>query len=155
MLHRDRPPYSYRADPSVPQFDDSYPLTVMDGDCALCTFGARLIARFDRRQEFRICTAQSKLGNALLRHYGFDPDDPESWLFIDNGQAHTSLDGMIAASRRIGGIGWLLQPLLLLPRGWQDRLYRFIATNRIRWFGRTDMCAVPDLKLRARLLPDD
>lgn len=154
MNHRSSA-HSYRDDPDVPDFNDTRPLTVMDGNCALCTFGARMISRFDRQCEFQICTSQSKLGNALLRHYGFDPDDPESWVFLDNGIAHTSLDGFIAAGRRVGNIGWLLQPLWLIPRELRDRLYAFIARNRIRWFGRTDMCAVPDARLRARLMPDD
>lgn len=40
-----REPYSYRRDACVPAFDDSGPITVMDGHCALCSAGARLIAR--------------------------------------------------------------------------------------------------------------
>lgn len=147
-----QPPYSYRADPAVPAFDDNGPLAVMDGECALCTMGARLIARFDRAGTIRICRSQSPLGAALLRHYGLDPGDPESWLFIADGQAHTSLDGMIRAGRHVGGAGLLLQPLRLLPRVAQDWLYRRVARNRYRLFGRTDMCAVPDPALRARLI---
>lgn len=147
-----RDPYSYRGDSAVPAFDDGGPVTVMDGTCALCTRGARLIARFDKAAEFRICRSQSSLGAALLRHYGLDSDDPESWLYLADGRAYTSLDGMIRAGARVGGVGWLLQPLRLLPRPVQDWLYRRIARNRYRLFGRTDMCAVPDPALRARLM---
>lgn len=59
---------------------------------------------------------------------------------------------MIRAGARVGGAGWLLQPLRLLPRPVQDWLYRLIARHRYRLFGRTDMCAVPDPALRARLM---
>ena len=148
----DRAAWSYRDDAAVPAFDDAGPVTVMDGECALCSFGARLIARFDRREEFRICRVQTPLGRALLRHYGLDPDDPESWLFIEEGRAYTSLDGMIRAGRRVGGVGWLLQPLRLIPRGVQDRLYVRLARARYRLFGRAEMCALPDPRLRARLM---
>ena len=145
-------PYSYRSDPTVPDFEDDGPITVMDGECALCSVGARLIARFDRREEFRICRVQTPLGHALMRHYGLDPADPESWLYLEEGKAFTSLDGMIRAGRRVGGIGWLLQPLRLIPRGVQDWLYGHLARNRYRLFGRTDICALPDPGLRARLM---
>ncbi len=145
-------PWSYRHDPSVPAFDDSGPVTFMDGECVLCTAGARLIARFDRTAAFRICPVQSPTGRAVLRHYGLEPDDPDSWLYLADGRAHTSLDGMIRAGARIGGPGWLLQPLRLLPRPAQDWLYRRIARNRYRLFGRTSMCSVPDPRLRARLI---
>jgi len=145
-------PYSYRADPAVPAFDDSHPVTVMDGECALCSAGARLIARFDKAVEFRICRSQTRLGQTLLLHYGLSPNDPESWLYIVDGRAYTSLDGMIRAGSRVGGPGRLLQPLRLLPRPLQDWLYRRLARNRYRLFGRTDMCSIRDPALRARLM---
>ena len=150
LLSRER--YSYRNDPAVPAFDDTGPVTVMDGHCVLCSAGARLIARFDKAGEFQICRIQTPLGEALLRHYGLSPDDPESWLFLLDGQAFTSLDGMIRAGRRAGGLGLILQPLRLLPRPFQDWLYLRLARNRYRLFGRTDMCEIPDPALRARLM---
>jgi DCC1-like thiol-disulfide oxidoreductase len=64
IVRRER--YSYRHDPSVPEFDDSGPITFMDGDCTLCSTGARLIARLDRCREFRICPVQTPLGKAVL-----------------------------------------------------------------------------------------
>jgi predicted DCC family thiol-disulfide oxidoreductase YuxK len=59
---------------------------------------------------------------------------------------------MILAGARLGGPGWVLQPLRLLPRPAQDWLYRRLARNRYRLFGRTDICALPDPELRARLI---
>ncbi|MCY0152146.1 saccharopine dehydrogenase NADP-binding domain-containing protein [Hoeflea alexandrii] len=81
----------------MPSFDDHGLATVMDGECVLCSVGARLIARFDKAGEFRICRSQTPLGRALLHHYGLSADDPESWLYIADGQAFTSLDAMIRA----------------------------------------------------------
>ena len=34
-------PYSYRADTSVPAFDDSEPLLIFDGHCVLCASGVQ------------------------------------------------------------------------------------------------------------------
>ena len=144
--------YSYRNDPAVPAFDDNGPRVFMDGTCVLCTAGARLIARFDRANEFRIIRIQSDTGQAVLKHYGLDPDDPESWLYVADGRAYTSLDGIIRAGARCGGPGWLLQVLRVLPRPVQDWLYRRVARNRYRIFGQTDMCETPDPSLRARLV---
>jgi len=152
MFTETKTQHSYRTDPDVPPFDDSHPITVMDGECALCTVGARLIARFDKSGEFKICRAQTTLGQSLLRHYGLSPSDPESWLYIVDGRVFTSLEAMIRAGRRVGGLGWLLQPLRFMPRVLQDYLYRKLARNRYRLFGRTNMCSIPDPALRARLM---
>ncbi len=148
----ERPPYSYRDDPAIPDFDDGGPVVVMDGNCMLCSQGARIISRLDRKSAFRICPIQTPLGGALLAHYGLEPGDPESWLFLDEGRAHASLQAITGVGQRLGGIGRLLAPLTILPRPVQDWLYRRIAHNRYRLFGRSDMCAMPDPALQARLM---
>ncbi len=145
-------PYSYRADQTVPGFNDAGPVVVMDGSCALCTATARWIARRDWNGAFRIARAQGEVGGPLLRHYGLDPADPDSWLYIETGQVYTSLDAVLRIGARLGGIGWLLQPLRVLPTPAGHWLYRCVARNRYRVFGRTDMCAVPDPALRYRLI---
>ncbi|MGB0410271.1 MAG: thiol-disulfide oxidoreductase DCC family protein, partial [Pikeienuella sp.] len=135
--------HSYRADPAVPSFDESRALVVMDAECALCCRGARLIAQADKAHEFQITTAQSPLGRALLVHYGLNPDDPESWLYLTDGRAFHSLDAIIRVGKRLGGPMRLWSVFAPIPRGMQDWLYRRMARNRYR-FGRGDMCALPD-----------
>lgn len=150
--HPDRQPYSYRDDPAVPSFDDSGPVVFLDGDCALCSASARLIAKYDRSGNIRLCPIQSVTGGAVLRHYGLDPADPESWLYLEDGRAYGRLDAVIRVSRRIGGPGWLVQPLRLLPRCLRDRVYKLVARNRYRLFGHADLCSLPDEGLRRRLM---
>lgn len=147
-----REAYSYKADPAVPTFDDSGPITFMDGECVLCTTGARLISRYDRAKKFKICRVQSPIGKAVLGHYGLDADDPESWLLLVDGNAYTSIDAMIRTGAMVGGVGWILQCLRPIPRPIQDWLYRRLARNRYRLWGRIDLCAIPDPCLHARLL---
>lgn len=144
--------FSYRDDDAVPAFPDDGPVVFIDGSCGLCSRSARLIARHDRKGEFRICPTQSPTGRAVLQHYGLDADDPESWLYLVDGAAFGSLDAVIRAGARLGGVGWLLQAFRPLPRRVQDWLYRRIARNRYRLFGRTDICAAPDQALRERLI---
>jgi predicted DCC family thiol-disulfide oxidoreductase YuxK len=144
--------YSYREDGGVPGFDDRGPIVFMDGECALCTGAARVIARLDKRGEFRICPIQSDLGRAVLLHYGLDAGNPESWLYLADGNAFASLDAVIETGVRLGGLGRLLRAFAVLPRPVRDWLYRRIARNRYAIFGRTRMCAVPDAALKRRLL---
>lgn len=149
----DRPAHSYRDDPTVPAFPDSGPVYFVDGECALCSRWARLIVRLDHSGEARICAVQSPIGRAVLTHYGLDPDDPASWLYLEGGRAYGSMEGIAAAGRRLGGWFGRVTPVLTLPpKPVQDWLYARIARNRYRVLGRTDLCALPDPALRARLL---
>ncbi len=147
-----RPPYSFRDDPDVPAFDATVPVAVMDAECAICSWGARMIHRLDRSGTVRICPVQTPLGGALMRHYGLDPADPASWLFIDAGVAHVDFDAVIHAGRRFGGVGHLTAGLRILPKPVRDWLYRRLARNRYAVFGRGDMCALPDPAFRRRLM---
>lgn len=147
----ERTAYSYREDAAVPRFDDGGPVAVMDGDCALCSWGARTIARLDRDESFRICPVQSGPGDALVRHYGLDPGDPETWLFLEHGRAWTGMEAIIRIGERLGGAGRVATAMRVFPRPIREWLYRRIARNRHR-FGRSDMCAIPDERLRRRLM---
>lgn len=144
--------YSYRLDEDVPHFSDEGPCTVMDARCSLCAKGARWIAYNDHQTQFKIIPLQSDLGRALMIHYGVDPDDPLSWLFLDKGRAYTSVDAIIRVGQRLGGIWSGLVILRVLPRFIQDTLYGFIARNRYRFFGQTDLCSLPDEQLQKRLM---
>jgi predicted DCC family thiol-disulfide oxidoreductase YuxK len=148
---RPREPYAYREDPAVPAFDDGGPVAVMDAACALCSWGARLIARLDGSERFRVCPIQSPVGTALARHFGLEPGDPETWLFLDRGEAVSGMEAIIRVGERLGGIGRVASLLRVVPRGAREWLYRRVARNRYR-FGRADMCALPDERLRRRLL---
>lgn len=152
MKPLDSPAFGWRADPHVPDFDDSFPLAVMDGDCALCCRGARMIHRADKSGEIRIAAAGSPLGRALMTHFGMNPDDPESWLFLEDGRAWTGFDGMARVGARCGGPLALIRLLTIPPRPVCDWLYACIARNRIAVFGRAELCAVPDPAFRARII---
>jgi predicted DCC family thiol-disulfide oxidoreductase YuxK len=123
----------------------------MDGECALCASGARAIARFDRARRFRIGRTGSPLGAALVRHFGLDPADPETWLYLEDGRAWSGMEAIIRIGARLGGPGRLLGIMRACPRPAREWLYRRIAHNRYR-FGHADLCAIPDPELRSRLL---
>jgi predicted DCC family thiol-disulfide oxidoreductase YuxK len=144
--------HSYRQDPLVPDFDDRQTIAVMDAECAVCSWGARMIHRLDRSGTVRICPAQSPLGAALLRHYGLSPADPSSWLFLDQGVAHVDFEAVLHAGQRLGGWARLTGVLRAVPRPLRTWLYQRLARNRYALFGRADMCALPDPAFLRRLI---
>lgn len=131
---------------------DLPPIAVMDGECTLCSFGARLVHWLDRSQDIRICQIQTELGQKLLQEHGLDPIDPESWLFIEDGIASRDFDALIRVGERSGGKGNILRLLRVIPKPMRDRLYLWIARNRYRLFGRKQMCEIPDPALQRRMI---
>lgn len=130
----------------------SHPIAVMDGTCALCCFGARMIHRLDRSGDIRICPIQTDRGRQLLIDNNLDPDDPATWLFIEDGVVWTDFEALIRVGERSGRFGRVLSVLRIVPKPLRGWMYERIARNRYALFGRGDMCAIPDAALRARLI---
>jgi predicted DCC family thiol-disulfide oxidoreductase YuxK len=131
----------------------THPIAVMDGTCALCGFGARMVHRLDRLGDIRIAPIQGDTGAALMREHGLDPLDPDTWLFIEeDGTVSRDLDALIRLGRRTGGFGWLLLWLKVFPKAVRDWMYARVARNRYAMFGRAEMCDIPNDALKARLL---
>jgi predicted DCC family thiol-disulfide oxidoreductase YuxK len=146
------PPYSYRNDPAVPDFPDDKALIVFDGVCVLCSRLVTFAIDRDPDAAFRLCTAQSEVGQALFRHYGLDTDSYETNLVLVEGRAYGKLDSVVVVGRKLGGIWRLASGLLILPRPVSDWLYDRIAHKRYDLFGRTERCMIPKPEWRGRFL---
>ena len=59
---------------------------------------------------------------------------------------------VLGLARYLGGLWRLLLVLRIVPRPIRDALYDLFARYRYRWFGRLDVCAVPDAAQRARFI---
>lgn len=144
--------YSYRNDPTVPDFPDDKPIMIFDGQCVFCSGWVKFALRRDRGGAYRFMAAQSGTGAALYRHYGLDDRNYETNVLLVDGKPHFRSEGSI---RMVAGLGfpWSLVSLLrIVPRGLLDRVYEFVARNRFRLGGRTENCFVPTPEDRARFI---
>ena len=150
MPEIERPPFSWRADPAVPPFDDARPLFVFDGVCVLCSGGAAFVMRHDDEEYVLMASAQSPLGLALYGHFGIALDD--SYLFLWRGRAFTKTAGYLQLFAALGGWRRLLRAAKVLPEPLLDWAYDRLAANRYRWFGKTEMCQLLTPEQPARLI---
>lgn len=128
------------------------PVIVFDGVCALCSRWVRFLLRFDRAGRYRFAAMQGAHGRRLLSAHGLDPDDPMSFLLLEDGRALTDSDAILRVLAGLGGPWRLATSARLLPRRWRDAAYRALARNRYRWFGRHDACYLPTPAQAARFL---
>lgn len=147
-----RPAYSYRGDPRVPDFADDKPVIVFDGHCVLCSRWANTIIRHDKAKRFRLLAAQTPLGEALYAHYGMKSGDYDTNLLIQNGTARIKSDGTLAMMNILGGPWKLAGIFRIIPAPLRDKIYDVIAKNRLRWFGRKELCYLPRPEDKDRFL---
>jgi predicted DCC family thiol-disulfide oxidoreductase YuxK len=127
-------------------------LILFDGVCNLCSASVRFVIRHDQRAIFRFASLQSELGKEICRRRGIDPEDVQTFLVNVDGKILVRSDAAIAVASRFGGVWRIAALLRLVPRVARDSIYSMIARNRYRWFGRTDLCMIPEPKIKERFL---
>ena len=128
-------------------------IIVFDGVCMLCSRWVDFVLRRDPQGRYKFAAMQSPSGRALLIEHGIDPDDPLSFLLLDGNKGYTDTAAIVRILRSFGA-GWKLVAALvsIVPRFIRDPLYRWIARNRYRMFGRRDTCRVPTADSADRFL---
>jgi predicted DCC family thiol-disulfide oxidoreductase YuxK len=129
-------------------------LVLFDGVCNLCSATVQFIIDRDPAGHFRFAALQSAAGAKALAEHGAAPvvGDPDSVMLLEGARVYTHSDAALRVARRLTGLWPVLYAFIVVPRFMRDVLYRFIARNRYRWFGRTEACRIPTPELRARFL---
>ena len=129
------------------------PIVVFDAVCPLCSANVRFILRHDRRRRFRLASMQSDAGAALYRRFGLDPADPETLILVAGDRMLRDSDAVLAIWR---GLGWPWRAAAaaagIVPAALRDPLYRWVARNRYRLFGRRETGWRPAPELADRFL---
>ena len=126
---------------------------LFDGVCNLCNTLVQFVIRHDAAGQFRFASLQSDSGQTLLTQHGLRTSNFDTFVYIRNGAAYTQSTAGLLVLRDLGG-GWqLLYPLIIVPRFIRDAVYKLIARNRYRFFGRQDACMIPTPELKSRFLP--
>lgn len=128
------------------------PIWVYDGVCLLCDWSTRYALAHEITPSIRFIAIQSREGRELARANGVDPENPETFLFVENGRVLKKSDAMFALARQLREPARLAFLARLLPRFVNDFLYDRIARNRYQWFGRKETCVVPDVAMRHRFV---
>lgn len=121
-------------------------------ECVLCSANAQFVLRYDKHGRFRLASMQGKVGAALYRRFGIDPADPETMLLVEGDRVLRDSDAMLAI---YAGLGWPWRAMTvfrLVPRILRDSVYRLVARNRYRLFGRRETCFVPRADQAERIL---
>lgn len=131
---------------------ETRPIIVFDAECLLCSANAQFVLNHDRRGRFLLASMQGEAGSALYRRFGIDPADPDTLIVVEGDRVRRDSDAILAIWT---GLGWPWRAgamFRVVPRALRDLIYRWVARNRYRLFGRRDTCWLPDPAFRDRML---
>jgi len=135
-----------------PTQDQYGPIILFDAECVLCSVNAQFILRHDTAGYFRLASMQGETGTELYRKHGLDPKDPSSMLVVEGGRMRRDSDAVLSIYEGLG-LPWRLFGILrIIPAFLRDPVYRWIARNRYRLFGKRAVCWVAPPEYKDRIL---
>jgi predicted DCC family thiol-disulfide oxidoreductase YuxK len=128
------------------------PIILFDAECILCSTNAQFVLKHDKQGRFRLASMQGDIGAALYREHGMDPKDPSSMIVVEGPLVRQDSDAVLSIYEGLGFPWRLLGVFRLVPAFLRDPIYRWIARNRYRLFGKRENCWVAPPEYRARIL---
>lgn len=134
------------------------PIILYDGVCGLCNRLIQFLLKRDRRGRLRFASLQSDFAARILTRHGIDPKDLDTLHVVINYERPEERilnrsDAVLHAVRELGGVWQVFAAIArVIPRGLRDLLYRFVARNRYRVFGKYETCMLPDPSQQDRFL---
>jgi predicted DCC family thiol-disulfide oxidoreductase YuxK len=134
------------------------PIVLYDGVCGLCNRLVQFLLKHDKEGRLHFASLQSDFAQKVLQRHGIDAKDLDTVHVVENydqpgERVLQRSDAILRAGRELGGF-WNASSSVarIVPRPLRDLVYRFVATNRYRVFGKYDSCMLPDPNQRSRFL---
>lgn len=133
------------------------PIVLYDGVCGLCNRLVQVILKRDVHDRFRFASLQSEFAETLLKRHDADSRDLDTFYVVINyGEASERVlmrsDAILHVVKTLGGIWSLARAGRVVPRAIRDAMYRLVARNRYRVFGKHESCMLPSPEHRAKFL---
>jgi len=131
---------------------NTQPTILFDGVCNFCNGAVNFVIKRDKQGVLKFAALQSNAGVQLLQQYNLPTTDMKSFVFIENGIAHTQSTAALKVCKYLGWAWPLCYVFILVPKFVRDGLYSWIAKNRYKWFGQKNACMMPTPEVKSRFL---
>ena len=133
---------------SIP--DASIPLVIFDGDCAMCSGAVQLILKLEREPKMHFAPIR---GETFKRLIPGALHERETMMLHHQGQTLTESEAVLKIAHLLGAPWSIAYAFRILPAGLRNLVYRWIARNRYRIFGRNESCYLAPPEVRNRFWP--
>ena len=137
------------------QSDTSHPIVLFDGVCNLCESTVQFIVRNDRKALFRFAPLQSTTARKMLAGFEYQGGALDSVLLVSDGRIFCKSRAALRIARQLDAAWPLFYYFFFwVPPFIADRVYNFIGNHRYVWFGKKDVCWIPNDELRQRFVDE-
>jgi predicted DCC family thiol-disulfide oxidoreductase YuxK len=127
------------------------PVLLFDGVCNFCNRMVNFAIRNDKKATLKFAPLQSATGQQLKEEYKVNPT-ADTVVFIENGKAYTYARAAIRVCKYLDWPAKALYAFIIIPSFISQPVYKWIARNRYKWFGKKETCMIPTAEVRRRFL---
>lgn len=127
-------------------------IVFFDGYCSLCNNLVDWLMQIDTVGKLKFASLQGKTATTLLNQ-GSWPVNIDTIVYLRNEKKITQSSAVLAILSDLGGIWAMTKILYIVPKLLRNFIYKIVANNRYRIFGKRDSCRMPTSEERERLLP--
>jgi len=128
------------------------PIILFDGVCNFCNSAVNFVIKRDKRSTLKFATLQSPVAQEMLLKNNLSESDLSSFVFIEKEKIFTRSTAALKVFKYLNGLWPLMYGFIIVPVFIRDGIYKLMAKNRYRWFGKREQCMVPTPDIRARFL---
>ncbi len=120
-------------------------IILYDGICVLCNVWVRRLCKWDKNNSLYFASFTSSVSNKFFEERNIDPIQVNSIIFWKPNEMYvTDAQAVFEILNTLGG-GWkLITVFNYLPKWLTRSIYKLIAKNRYKWFGKHDHCPIPN-----------
>lgn len=126
-------------------------IVFIDGYCTLCNNFIDSLIKRDRRRNLQFASLQGTTAAKMLKPTQLNP--MLSVILLSGDKTYELSTASIRSIALLGGPYKLFLILLMIPPFIRNWVYRIVAKNRIRWFGKRETCRVPSEEEVGLILP--
>lgn len=129
------------------------PIVFFDGECSLCSSSVRFLLKHNHKGNLTFCSLQSVAGtkiSALAGKTAAQP--PDTLLFLIDNKLFEYSTAALKIAEHLNFPWKMAIASKLIPAFLRDKLYRYVAKNRYRWFGQKPFCTSADQDYSRRIL---
>jgi len=129
---------------SLPGYTGDHPFAIIiyDGPCILCNKMVQLLIELDIRKQLYFTTFASDFTSKHLPAHLIPKGDPEEVMVISEKGIQGKTAAFLEILRLTGRCRFAYYALKIIPLPISDYIYKVVAKNRYRIFGKSDKCGI-------------
>lgn len=132
--------------------EQQHAIVLFDGVCNFCNDRINFIIRHDKKDYFRFAALQSEIGKTILSENNIALPHLDTFILVEQGKTYDRTSAALRIAKHLNGLIPIFFAFIIVPPFIRDIVYKVIAKNRYKWWGKKESCMIPNAEVRKKFL---